>query len=230
MNESTKTSARPRGRPRRLTPEAVLEATLLLLEQAPVESLTLSRLAKHLGVTTMSLYTYFPSRDALLDAAAEHVFARFEWPTAEERWQDQVMAWLYALDKHFQNYPIAWKVVKWDEHISPAWVRIYSPIIKLLYDQGLRGKTLALTFAWFIEATVGFITANTNTHSSRLTMPSMDLRALDTNDASALFEYLSNSPHIDREAARDLGFTRLVEGLTTCILEIKGAEKTRTHR
>jgi len=218
MNEATKTS-KPRGRPRRLTPEAILDATLLLLERTPVEGLTLSRLAQHLGVTTMSLYTYFPSRDALLDAAAEQVFARFERPAAERRWQDQVTAWLYALDKHFQNYPIAWKVVKWDEHISPAWVRIYSPIIRLLYDQGLRGQALTLTFTWFIEATVGFITANANTHNSQFSAPAIDLRSIDQGEASALFEYWGNVTHIEREAARDLGFKRLVESLAVSIRE-----------
>jgi len=222
-----KTTGKPRGRPRRLSPDAVLDATLLLLEQSPVEGLTLSRLAQHLGVTTMSLYTYFPSRDALLDAAAEHVFARFEWPAPQARWQDQVMAWLYALDKHFQNYPIAWKVVKWDEHISPAWVRIYSPVIKLLYDQGLRGKTLTLTFIWFIEATVGFITANANTHDSQSIAPPLDLRAINPDETSALFEYWSHVAHVDRETARDLGFTRLVEGLAACISEGKAGKKIR---
>jgi len=219
MSKSPQTPTKPRGRPRRLTSDAVLDAALHLLEQMPVDDLTLRHLAQHLGVTTMSLYTYFPSRDALLDAAAEHVFARFEWPAAEERWQDQVTAWLYALDKHFQHYPIAWKVVKWDEHISPAWVRIYSPIIKLLYNQGLRDKALTLTFLWFIEATVGFITANANTHDSQFTAPPIDLRAIDKDEASAMFEYWGNVAHIDREAVRDLGFKRLVESLAACIAE-----------
>ncbi len=76
---------RARGRPRRLTPEAVLDAALTLFEDEPAAEFTLGRLARRLGVPITSLYTCFPNRDALLDAAADRVFARFDWKPEPRR-------------------------------------------------------------------------------------------------------------------------------------------------
>jgi AcrR family transcriptional regulator len=201
----------------------VLDATLALLEKTPVEALTLNQLARNLGVTTMSLYTYFPNRDALLDAAAEWVFSRFEWPAPQATWQDQLIAWMRALSRHFERYPIAWKVVRWDDHISPAWVRVFAPAIKIIYNQGLRGQPLAQTVAWFIEAAIGFIGANANSHKPGFIAPAIDMRDLDPEGAPALFEYWGHVTSIDRESVLEIGFIRIAEGVEATIDEVKKA-------
>ena len=129
---------RARGRPRRLTPEAVLDAALTLFEDEPAAEFTLGRLARRLGVPITSLYTCFPNRDALLDAAADRVFARFDWkPEPRSPWTAVLLSWMHAVQRHFERYPIAQQLLTWDRRISPAWLRVLAPIITLLHAQGL---------------------------------------------------------------------------------------------
>src|SRR4051794_20687606 len=56
---------------RRLTPEGILTAATALVDADGLAELTMRRLGTALRVEAMSLYRYFPSRRALLDALVE---------------------------------------------------------------------------------------------------------------------------------------------------------------
>ncbi len=56
---------------RRLTPDGILAAATALADTDGLAELTMRRLGTALGVEAMSLYRYFPSRRALLDALVE---------------------------------------------------------------------------------------------------------------------------------------------------------------
>src|ERR1700761_2260602 len=81
------------GRPRSLSHEAILDAAAELIDEIPLESFTLAKLAAKLGASTMSLYTYYASRDLLLEAVADRAFQRFEAPESKGPFRDQVLAW-----------------------------------------------------------------------------------------------------------------------------------------
>lgn len=55
---------------RSLTEIQIVEAALDLTRELSLDGLTMARLAKRLGVGAMTLYSYFRSRDELLDAMA----------------------------------------------------------------------------------------------------------------------------------------------------------------
>src|SRR6185312_8402563 len=65
------------GRPPRISGEQVVQGALELLADVPLEQFSLTMLARHLGLSVMALYTYFPSRDALLEAVGVRVFELF---------------------------------------------------------------------------------------------------------------------------------------------------------
>ncbi len=70
-----KTSALPRGRPRRLTLARVLDAAIRVVSSRGVKAMTMEAVARELGVGTMTLYGYVDSRDDLIDRAVTHLLA-----------------------------------------------------------------------------------------------------------------------------------------------------------
>lgn len=209
-------TARP-GRPRKLSHEAVLDAALALLAEITPDEFTLARLAGRLGASTMSLYTYYPGRDALLEAAAERAFGRFQAPAPQEAWQATVLDWLWALQRHVERHPVAIRLMAWQGRVPMAWLKIWAPILKLLAAQGLAGRELALAFDWFINAAIGLIVTETHTLSVAKSAEIGDLGTLPPEDGKLLLSYLYDLQALGREERFELGFRRLIEGLESAI-------------
>src|SRR5262245_33408327 len=66
---------RPRAPRNSLRRDAILDAAVAVLDDGGPGRLTMRSLAERLGVRPMALYTYFGSKDELLDAARDHVLA-----------------------------------------------------------------------------------------------------------------------------------------------------------
>jgi AcrR family transcriptional regulator len=210
---------RGRGRPRRHSPEAVLDAALGLFESAPAGEFTLAQLARALQVPITTLYTYFPSREALLDAASERVFARFAWtPPPGATREALLLSWMHAVQQHFERYPIAQQLLAWDRHVSSAWQRVLTPVVGLLYAEGLRGEVLARTFAWFSSGTIGLIHSHAFT-SRHAPLPSMARLepGLDPARRDALLEFWRHAATLDHALSLDEGFRALVAGVGRAI-------------
>jgi len=68
-----------------LNRERVLQAALALADEHGVESLSMRKLAKTLGVEAMSLYGHVRNKDDLLDGLVDLVWAEIEYPEGEWR-------------------------------------------------------------------------------------------------------------------------------------------------
>jgi AcrR family transcriptional regulator len=66
-------TGRPRAPRNSLSREAIVEGAVAMLDEAGTGRLTIRALAERLGVRPMALYTYFASKDDLLDAARDHI-------------------------------------------------------------------------------------------------------------------------------------------------------------
>lgn len=151
-----------RGRPARLSTDAVIRAALTLLDICPAEDFTMTRIAQALGTTTMALYRYFPSREALLEALADHVFAQFHMvvkPNAT--WQETLFAWQWTLKSHFEQHQTLHRLMAWNGRLSGAWLRVQMPAIEAIHSTGLRGRRLHDAVTWFMTDTVGLLTIGT---------------------------------------------------------------------
>ena len=58
------------------TPDDVIQAAVRIADEKGLSALTMHALAAQLGFTTMAVYRYFPSRDALYDAIVDAGLAR----------------------------------------------------------------------------------------------------------------------------------------------------------
>jgi len=77
--------------PRRLERAAIIAATIEVLDERGLDDLSLHAIADRLGVRQPALYHHFPSKAALLDAAAATVLDRAHTerlPQDGEPWQD----------------------------------------------------------------------------------------------------------------------------------------------
>lgn len=87
---------RPGTSPRRgprpgLTVDAVVDAAIRLADTAGLEAVTMRRLAEELAVAPMTLYTYVPGKDELLDLMLDAVYAAMTRPDRSATgWRERV--------------------------------------------------------------------------------------------------------------------------------------------
>ncbi len=72
----------------KLTQRRIAEAALAAIDADGIDALTMRRLAERLGSSAMSLYTYFPDKEAVLDGVAQLLLAEVESPPEDAHWRD----------------------------------------------------------------------------------------------------------------------------------------------
>lgn len=207
------------GRPSRLSREIVISTALELLDDVGIEQFSITKLGKSLDATAMSIYTYFPSRDALLEAAADQVFAMFTPPPAMARWQDYILAWLDAITRHFDRFPVALRVLAWDEHISVSWLRAWVPALRVLHAQQPDPKRLAVTIEWFLTATIGFINAHLHGPKRMAALSADVLDLFGEEDRKILTAVQQQLGDPDESHRLQFGFRNLVAGLEALLAD-----------
>lgn len=204
-----------------LSREMIVSEAVEMLKEGTLAALTLRGLAKRLGVGPMSLYTHYPSRDALLSGVADHVFALFEVPDMRGTWQDYVRDWLWATYRLFDRFPVAPKVIRWDDHVCSAWLKTWFPIATVLKEQGLDGDRLAFALDWFSNAAMGFIQAHMDAGPARRPSALAFLSELDADHQRLAVELWSNFRNLETSEALDFGFGQLIQGLETLVAAAK---------
>src|SRR3954462_248366 len=81
-----------------LTRQRVLKTAVRLADKDGIESLSMRKLARSLGVEAMSLYNHVANKGDLVDAMFELVMTEVELPPDSERWDTAVRS--YAIDMH----------------------------------------------------------------------------------------------------------------------------------
>lgn len=228
--EPPKELQRARRKRNTLSREMIVAGALEILGETPVEKFTLAPLAERLSATTMSLYTYFGSREALLSAVAEHVFALFQPPPPTSRWQDYVYNWLWVLKRHFDRYPAAIELMAFeDTPVSSAWFKTFMPIIELVNAQGLSGEQLAFVIDWFGNAAMGFIHSQMGAPARRARGNIAYVGALPPASQRLAAELCLDFAAVDGEASIDFGFRWITAGLETLVADAV-APKPRNSR
>jgi AcrR family transcriptional regulator len=81
-----------------LSRERVLRAAIKLADEGGIESLTMRKLARALGVEAMSLYNHVSNKDDLMDGIVDLVMAEIELPSGGEEWDVAIRK--YAVSAH----------------------------------------------------------------------------------------------------------------------------------
>lgn len=82
-----------RGPERRSDVEAIVDAAIRLADVKGLAAVTMRRIAQELGVSAMSLYTYLPSKAALVDLMLDQVYRQMQLREPDDRtWPERLTA------------------------------------------------------------------------------------------------------------------------------------------
>jgi AcrR family transcriptional regulator len=151
--------SQPRRRPGpapRYTREELVRRALEILDVHGAEGLTMRRLAGELGMGTMALYRYFPSKNDLMDAAID--IAAPSIPLAEPEaglWKQQLAGLARAIFRGGLRHPGVARERFSRPLQSPAAMRVTDCAIALLLQAGLNKREAVAAFKALLVHTLG---------------------------------------------------------------------------
>ncbi|WP_164857291.1 TetR/AcrR family transcriptional regulator [Sphingomonas crocodyli] len=203
-----------RGRPKILDHDRIIAAALDMLTDQGLASFTLHKLALRLNVSVMTLYTYFPSRDALLNEVASTIFSSFEAPASGLPWREWMAAYLHELRHLFDRYPVGLHLIKFDGEVNPSWMRVLIPLIRELSDMGLSGRQISITNNWIIRTSLALLIARISLREEGVSVRDFAIPLYDMTDADRALMMAIAEPDADiADDIYDLGVRNIILGL-----------------
>jgi AcrR family transcriptional regulator len=140
-------SRRKPGPEPRFTREELARRALAIMDAHGSEALTMRRLAQELGMGTMALYRYFPSKNDLMDAAIEVAAPEIELPQpGAALWKQQLATLARALFRAGLRHPSVARERFERPLQSPAAMRVTDRAIALLLEAGLSKREAVAAF------------------------------------------------------------------------------------
>ncbi|MFT4163633.1 MAG: TetR/AcrR family transcriptional regulator [Microlunatus sp.] len=128
------TAAPARGPRPKITLEDIVSAGVAIADHEGLGNLSMRKVANRLGVGAMSLYTYVPGRDELVELMVDRVHGELELPSAELPWRTSVEQQVkdrwrmyerhpWLLDFNMARMPVGPHVLDADEALYAALLR-----------------------------------------------------------------------------------------------------------
>jgi|SRR5689334_2026155 len=119
-----------------LSRERVLEAALALADESGVESLSMRKLAKELGVEAMSLYNHVANKEDLLNGLVDLVFAEIEPPSPDVHWREAMRQRALSTRAALRRHSWAIGLMEARSGPGPANMRLHEAVLKCLREAG----------------------------------------------------------------------------------------------
>jgi AcrR family transcriptional regulator len=141
------TDRRRPGPTPRFSREQLARRALAIMDAQGAGALTMRKLAAELGMGTMALYRYFPSKQELIDAAVEIAAPQIELPqVGAAPWRQQLADMARALFHAGRRHPTLARE-RFDRPLqSPGALRITDRAIALLLEAGLGKRDAVAAF------------------------------------------------------------------------------------
>ncbi|PXY30046.1 TetR family transcriptional regulator [Prauserella coralliicola] len=147
-------SERPsRGPKPKLTLEDIVAAGVRVADEEGLEALSMQRVAKELGFTTMSLYRYVPSKERLVEVMLDRASDGPPVFTGEVRdWREEIEAWVRALWAMYRLHPWALEAKVSAPPIGPGQLAWFEAALRPLAHAGLADGELISTVMFLLGA------------------------------------------------------------------------------
>jgi AcrR family transcriptional regulator len=144
-----------------LTRERIVDTALRISDGEPdLGRLTVRRLASELGVGTMTLYSYFRSKEEILDAMADRVLGGLELEPARdgEGPDDAIRAVARGFLLMMREHPVVVRLLASRVTDSQQALRggMEAVLVRLL-DSGLSGPLAIRCYSFLVTYTLGFV-------------------------------------------------------------------------
>jgi AcrR family transcriptional regulator len=114
----------------------VLRGAVALADEGGLESVTMRKLAKRLGVEAMSLYNHVASRDDLLDGMIDIVFSGIELPPTEIDWKAALRTRAVSTREALARHRWAIGLMEGRTNHGPANLRLHNAVLGCLRAAG----------------------------------------------------------------------------------------------
>ncbi len=213
-----------------LTVDDVVAAGITIADRDGIDKLTIRAVAAELGLRAMSLYTYVPSKDALIVLMVDAVAATDDPIPATLPVRDRMIAIATGLRAELIAHPWLLEVSPWRQVLGPARMRRYERQLTAIDGIGL--SDLAMDRA--IAVLTDFATGNARLAVAGAAAQSSDAEWWEVNGpllaqvmpvdefplagrvGAAVGEYYQAPA--DPDGAFDYGVTTLVDGILAGIL------------
>jgi AcrR family transcriptional regulator len=143
---------------RKITPAAVIETALRLLDRDGLDGISMRRLATAIGATPMAFYRHIPSKAALLDALVTAVFAQLEFPSDDHvPLADRLRATVRSLRRLLLAHPWLVTLILRGPVLGEGVYRASEAGLRELRETGLPPETLAAVFRLLHSYTIGYV-------------------------------------------------------------------------
>ena len=119
-----------------LTRDRVLQTALQLADREGIESLSMRRLGRELGVEAMSLYNHVADKEDLLDGLADIVVGEIEVPSIGSDPRAALRRWAFSVRDMLKRHPWAGGLIESRANPSPARSRYPEAVIGSLRQAG----------------------------------------------------------------------------------------------
>jgi AcrR family transcriptional regulator len=147
------------GRETALSADRIIEAALRISDaEGDIDRLTVRRLAADLGVGTMSLYSYFRSKDEILDGMADHVLGRMQLPPEPDAGPADALRTVgHAFLALMREHPSVMRLFSTRVTSSRVALRgAMEAALARLVDAGIPGQQAARCYGFLLTYAIGF--------------------------------------------------------------------------
>jgi TetR/AcrR family tetracycline transcriptional repressor len=146
---------RPRGRPIAVEREALLEATLRIIDTEGTDAVTMRRLATELGVSPMAAYRHVQSKDELLRLAAAAIVRDIPAPVPGAAWPDVLQTFFETFHDRLIEHPGVARLFGGQAFLSETVYAVSDPIFQTLLDAGFDPDTAVSLFMACASCSIG---------------------------------------------------------------------------
>ncbi len=161
MDLASRTDPNPQPRTP-LSRERVLHAAIAVADQVGLESLTMRRLGRHLGVEAMSLYKHVASKDEILDGIVDIVVSEIDLPSTEADWKTAMRQRAVSARQVLASHPWAIGMMESRAAMGPAAMRYTDAVIGSLRAGGFSVEMTAHAFLLLDSYIYGFVVQETS--------------------------------------------------------------------
>jgi AcrR family transcriptional regulator len=149
------------GRPPRLTRDQVVATARRITAEEGATGLTMRRLAEALGVMPNAVYTYLPSKDAILDAVVDDLIGQVERPHTRMTWRNGLVFLMGSYRKALLTQPGLVALTVSRPMYGPNALRLREDMLTLLRSGGLGDGNSVIAFFALWAYTTGFVAFET---------------------------------------------------------------------
>jgi AcrR family transcriptional regulator len=150
------TSRRP------LSVERVVDAAVAVADRGGIDAVSMRTVGRELGVEAMSLYHHVASKEALLDALADWIFARVVAPEVGMGWRAGLVAHSESVRAVLGAHPWAFSLVESRRDPGPVLLAHHEAVLACLQADGFSVRLSAHAFSLVDAYVYGFALTERN--------------------------------------------------------------------